>query len=507
MLTALAVAAAAIFSANPPCGGVLAVYYGGNAADYQRIANSPIEYLVSADVASVATEAPIVHPSGVKLLAYIRTCYANCGVTTPGVDGCGTTCAQGYPATPAGDLATVKGEVDQAMANGADGVMFDEATATAVPGTIEGNYYGTLYSYVKSHYGAGKTVVTNPGTGSIDESTLGVADVVGLECSWDSTQFAPAWKSSYSPRRFMGLDGDCRPASGAAQALTDALAAKANGVGFFYATDLYVDLPSWYETYVAELWSNGLCQGAPDGGTADGGPAVDALFLAAPGGSAPLASVQAGGRYDLFLKVSDPNGFAALAFADLWWSAPGVTEGTASDRGGRYLPGENYVVSDSLSDQTLWAAQTAGSSATVNITGQVGLYADGTTYRVDPDGGTARVTITLPAAPTGAWTLQGFVQRPPYASGLQSPLHVGTFEVVASGSSGGAPGGGSGGGSSSGGSADHGAADGGAPPSTPAVGGCGCSAASGSASGGLLGIGLVALALRRKRGSPPCAMS
>src|SRR5258706_14317681 len=141
--------------------------------------------------------------------------------------------------------------MDQGMTAGADGIFLDEVPADALGANLA--YCSAVAGHVRS---LGGIAVVNPGSGSIDESWMPVADVVCLECGWDATQFTASWKSKYEPRRFWGLDGDCRPVTSAAAAAADTTQARANGVGLFYATDLYVNLPSWFEAYVQ---SPGFC--------------------------------------------------------------------------------------------------------------------------------------------------------------------------------------------------------------------------------------------------------
>ncbi len=415
MLNLIVIAASTLGTAAP-CSGMAMVYYGGSSADYATIEQYPPEIIVPADIPTLAANAAALHAAGVgKVLAYIPTACANTGCFGDSAP-----------------LSQVESEVDQAMGDGADGLFFDEATPGPEP------YYASLYGYVKSTYGQQTLVVVNPGIQNPDPGWFSApeTDVVCLECQWQG--FIAADYPGIPANHFWGLasgSGDCGNlfSPSAADAIANAQSAEGLGVGYFYETSAYVNLPSWYPTYYQGLVNAGLCQGGgSDGGSTAGGPLVTELFLAQPGTSAPLSTVEAGGSYDLVLGVSDPKGFSALGFADLWWSASGVSVGTIANRGGPYEPGENYILSYSLAAPSgLWAQQTAESSGGwVNITGAAGLYADGTSYVVDAQSGLARATITLPNGPEGTWTLSSYVQELPFG-GTDSPLVAESFVVVA----------------------------------------------------------------------------
>jgi hypothetical protein len=165
-------------------------------------------------------------------------------------------------------------------------------------------------------------------------------------------------------------------------------------------------------------------------GRAAGPPSVTALLVKDVAGSTTTI-LSAGAAYDLVLQADDPGGFAALAFGDVWWSAPGVAEGSIANRGGRYLPGKNYVVSVSLSDRRLWCQETSGSAnGWVDDTGKAGLYVDGTRYVVDAAAKQARFRFTAPSAPVGRWRLSAYVQRPPLVGGVLSALYATGFELI-----------------------------------------------------------------------------
>jgi hypothetical protein len=444
---------AASLPSATPCAGMAMVYYGGTPADFDTIAQYPPQILVPGDIPTLASIAPQMHDAGVKLFAYIATACCNTGCFGD-----------------AAPLATVEGEVDQALQDGADGVFFDEGSTDPSSGCNPPTYYSDLYSYVKGKNPS--TIVTvNPGVGQPAASWFGAspvyADILSLECEWTPKYFTPG-NYDVPASRVWGLDStnasDCgnlscaTTASTCPQAVSDTQAAQANGVGNFYATSSYVLLPNWYPSYYQTVVSQGLCiggGGSTDAGTMDagssapndggggtdggsGGPVVTALFLANSGSGTPLTTVQAGGSYDLVINVQDPTGFSSVIFADLWWSAPGVTLGTIANRGGPYTPGQNYVLSYSFADTTLWEEEPAG---WINITGKMGLYADGTSFTITPSGtaGSAKALITLSATACGNWTLSAYGQRAPFTGGLKSPLFTSTVVIaggVAAGDSG-----------------------------------------------------------------------
>jgi hypothetical protein len=274
-------AIAALLSTAEPCQGMAMVYYGSESQDFARIAAHPPQLLVPGDIPTLAANAAPLHASGITLLAYIPTGWA------------GTNGAYG-------GLANVEALVDQAMDAGADGIFFDEASSDATPGTAEGSYYAALWHYVKSGYGAGKLVATNPGVGAPDPSCFDVSDVVCLECEWAAFD-AGAYRG-IGPGRVWGLDSaaDCGNLDGGqAQAVTDTAEAKRLGVGHFYATSEYIDLPAWYEAYVQTAGVCGADAGSVDAGLLDGGPVdagrVDAGIDGGAGDGGPVRATPDGG--------------------------------------------------------------------------------------------------------------------------------------------------------------------------------------------------------------------
>ncbi len=265
--------AAALLTATSTCPGMAMVYYGGTQQDFDTIAASPPQIVIPGDIPTLAAQATLLHGAGITLLAYIDTGYAGT------INGSGTT------------LTGVEASVDQAMQGGADGVLFDEATSDATPGTSEGTYYTALYQYVKGTYGAQKIVAINPGVGAPDISCFSVADIVCLECEWAS--FVASNYPGITPDRVMGLDSttDCSNLSGGAsqesQAVTDTAAAHALGVGYFYATSSYILLPSWYTQYVQ---TSGVCAAGGSTSSSSGAGSTGGTTSSSSGGSTSSGS-------------------------------------------------------------------------------------------------------------------------------------------------------------------------------------------------------------------------
>lgn len=116
--------------------------------------------------------------------------------------------------------------------------------------------------------------------------------------------------------------------------------------------------------------------------------------------------------YDLYLYVDDPQGWNDISYADVWLSHESNTEGTISNRGGRYFASSNYVMSYSIADGGIWAKETEGTESWSNISGRLGLYLDddNNEYVQNSSQKWAKARIKLlPNTMLGNWTVKAYV--------------------------------------------------------------------------------------------------
>lgn len=145
------------------------------------------------------------------------------------------------------DINEVFAEIDAQMAAGVDGIFVDEVT-NIVTGA-EYNYYSQIYRHAKS-YGEDKVVIMNPGHYKVTERIMSITDIVSLEEEWVYHDSIP-WKTKYAPARFMGVSsneycGSCINNENALQKTTEAWA---SGIGYHFATNVYIELPDWFGSY------------------------------------------------------------------------------------------------------------------------------------------------------------------------------------------------------------------------------------------------------------------
>jgi hypothetical protein len=149
------------------------------------------------------------------------------------------------------DLNAVKADIDAQIASGVNGIFVDEMSN--IQTDAEYNYYATIYKHIKS-YGQNKLVVMNPGHYKVAERVMQISDIVSLEEEWvDHDQMS--WIDRYPPSRFMGVSSNeycsaCVNESNAAEKTTEAWSA---GIGYHFSTDKYIELPSWFGSYVAQV--------------------------------------------------------------------------------------------------------------------------------------------------------------------------------------------------------------------------------------------------------------
>lgn len=149
------------------------------------------------------------------------------------------------------DVASVQSDIDVQIASGVDGIFIDEVTNITTD--AEYSYYAAIYRHVKS-YGQDKLAVMNPGHFKVTERVMVISDIVSLEEEWTYHDQIP-WMDSYPPSRFMGVSSNeyctgCVSESNAAGKTAEAWDA---GIGYHFATDMYIDLPAWFDDYASQI--------------------------------------------------------------------------------------------------------------------------------------------------------------------------------------------------------------------------------------------------------------
>ena len=97
------------------------------------------------------------------------------------------------------DRREVQADVAHYLANGADGIFFDEADSSI--DRVKASYYKQLYAQVKQ---GGQTVIMNRGVAATSEALMSVADILMVEHQWRAFAQTCAWRARYAPERFMG---------------------------------------------------------------------------------------------------------------------------------------------------------------------------------------------------------------------------------------------------------------------------------------------------------------
>jgi hypothetical protein len=169
----------------------------------------------------------LLHAAGVQICAYIPTGY---GLR---------------------DLGHAQAEATDYLANGADGIFYDEVDAFNDDGKHE--YYRALSTLVRER---GKIVIMNTGVADTGEPIMNLTDILMLEHQWRAFYQTSPWRAKYPAERFMGVSSNEPWAIGClghaideAIALSDTIEARQHGIGWHYSTDRYTELPSWYLAY------------------------------------------------------------------------------------------------------------------------------------------------------------------------------------------------------------------------------------------------------------------
>jgi hypothetical protein len=149
------------------------------------------------------------------------------------------------------DVAHVLSATDEALATGADGILFDEADPLCT--NVHYNYYRQLSERVRA---AGKRIIFNTGVTDCGPRIMDLADYVMLEHQWRRTM---PWMAAYPPERFMGVSSNEGRAMGyyvdERRAIADTREALQRGIGWHTSTDRYINLPIWFASHLRAVAS------------------------------------------------------------------------------------------------------------------------------------------------------------------------------------------------------------------------------------------------------------
>lgn len=148
------------------------------------------------------------------------------------------------------DIDSSLEEARQLLADGADGIFVDEAATMSNEEDLW--YHEQIYQSVKE-YGKDKIVIINPGTATIDEDSMLVADIICFEHDWRNFEDL-GWAQDYPGWRFMGISSNEFPEvmgydvdkESARQDLEDA---RHLNIAYHYSADHYIWLPPWLDVY------------------------------------------------------------------------------------------------------------------------------------------------------------------------------------------------------------------------------------------------------------------
>ena len=157
-----------------------------------------------------------------------------------------------YGARP---LAEVEAEASDYLAQGVDGIFFDQVYNFLDDAQLA--YYQRLYALVRQH---GKTVIVNPGIAEPGQAIMSVTDLLMVEHAWRGLIETNRWFAKYPARRFMGNSSN-EPDSeqhfgylvDKDTALRDTREAWSKGLGWHCSTDRYILLPDWFAEYARAI--------------------------------------------------------------------------------------------------------------------------------------------------------------------------------------------------------------------------------------------------------------
>lgn len=148
------------------------------------------------------------------------------------------------------DIGSTLDEILNLLDDGADGIFVDEAATMSNDWEVW--YHGQIYNAVKDH-DEENIVVINPGTASIDEKSMLVADIICFEHDWRNFEDIE-WALDYPGWRFMGISSnEFHKVMGynvdKESALDDLEEARHMNIAYQYSADHYIWLPPWLDVY------------------------------------------------------------------------------------------------------------------------------------------------------------------------------------------------------------------------------------------------------------------
>jgi hypothetical protein len=220
------------------------IYYGWLTDSSQGSPNAAAQSIAAAApaiaIVQVRTAAPaghrnvsrqvlaLMHQAGIRVYAYVPTGWGHA------------------------DLRDVARTTNDALDAGVDGVLIDEADPLCT--NAHYNYYRAISDYIRAR---GKGLIFNTGVASCGEPIMGLADYLMVEHHWRNAAVNSPWMAAYPAERFMGVSSNEGNPMGyyvdERRACADAHEAQQRGIGWHVSTDRYVELPSWFASYMQAL--------------------------------------------------------------------------------------------------------------------------------------------------------------------------------------------------------------------------------------------------------------
>jgi AraC-like DNA-binding protein len=157
-------------------------------------------------------------------------------------------------------------------------------------------------------------------------------------------------------------------------------------------------------------------------------PRVVSAFFAVQGKQRPIHIIEKGKWYDFNIKIA--TGASELAYAIFWCNTSDYTFGNEANRGGKFLPADNYAYNFSIDPDRVYEKRHEGKYNYTKIPGSQGIYLDAQkdSYFIKQDRSLIRCRARFPKeARAGIWSLRGFVRN---AIEKSSPMFYATFKLA-----------------------------------------------------------------------------
>jgi len=170
----------------------------------------------------------LMHEAGVRVYAYVATGWGHA------------------------DLRDVARATNDALEAGVDGILVDEADPLCTNAHYA--YYRAISDYIRAR---GKGLIFNTGVAKCGQPIMALADYLMVEHQWRDARVHSSWMAAYPADRFMGVSSNEGNPLGyyvdERRACADAREAQQRGIGWHTSTDRYIDLPSWFASYMQAL--------------------------------------------------------------------------------------------------------------------------------------------------------------------------------------------------------------------------------------------------------------